>query len=105
PVMGSAQETTGRLVGKILDGEARIPIGGARIEVVGTTMRATSAVDGRYQLRDVPAGTITIKVSMIGYAPTTVTGVIITAGQAREQDVSLATMAVQLEELTVTAAA
>lgn len=105
PVLAGAQAPTGRVVGTVLDGEARIPIGGARIEVVGTALRATSAVDGKYVLRDVPVGTVTLKVSMIGYTPTTITGVVITAGAVTTQDVALGTLAVELQELTVTAQA
>jgi hypothetical protein len=105
PMVAGAQAPTGRLVGKVVDGDAKLPIGGARIEVVGSsTLRTNSNVDGRYVLRNIPAGVVTLKVSMIGYAPTTVTGIRITADSVSEQDISLGSLTVELQELTVTAA-
>lgn len=100
-----AQAPTGRLVGKVVDAEGGIPLGGARVEIVGTTLRATTAVDGRFTLAAVPEGTISLKVAMIGYTPKTVTGIVITAGKVTEQGVTLSAQALELEELTVTAAA
>ncbi|MDZ4259654.1 MAG: TonB-dependent receptor [Gemmatimonadales bacterium] len=105
PTLAAAQDGTGRIIGKVVDGEGRVPIGGARISVVGTTLRATTAVDGRFSIRDVPADTITLRVTMIGYAPTTVTGVVVLAGEVIEQDIALSGLAVELQELTITAAA
>ena len=104
PMVAGAQAPTGRLVGKVVDGEAKLPIGGARIEVVGSAIRTNSNVDGRYVLRSIPAGVVTLKVSMIGYAPTTVTGIRIAADSVSEQDISLGSLTVELQEITVTAA-
>jgi len=105
PTVSAAQDGTGRVIGKVVDGEGRVPIGGARISVVGSTLRATTAVDGRFSLRDVPSGIIALKVTMIGYAPTTVTGVVVLAGEVTSQDIALPGLAVELQELTITAAA
>lgn len=99
----SAQGQTGRIVGKVVDGEAAVPLAGARVMVVGTALATTTKVDGRYALADVPAGTVTIRVAMIGYAAKSVTEVVVKAGDVTTQDISLAGQATQLEELSVTA--
>lgn len=105
PVALLAQGTTGRLVGKVIDGDGGYPLAGARVTVVGTTLGATTAVDGRYALPAVPAGTVSIRVTMIGYSPKTVTGIAIAAGAPTTQDVTLGVVAIQLQEISVTAAA
>lgn len=97
------QAQTGRIVGKVVDGEAAVALAGARVVVVGTTLSTTTKVDGRYALSDVPAGTVTIRVAMIGYAAKSVTDVVVKAGDVTTQDISLAGQATQLEELSVTA--
>lgn len=96
---------TGRLIGRIVDADGNIPLGGARIAVVGSTQMATSAVDGRYSLSNVPAGRVALRITNIGYTPKTVTDVEITAGGVATLDVTLSPQAVQLAEITVTAAA
>ncbi len=102
----AAQEApVGRVIGRVVEGEAGAPLSGAQVEVVGTTIRAISAIDGRYTLLKVPAGPVTIAVRMIGYQPKQVTGLVVPAGGTVEQNVSLAAAVVQLEEFTVAAEA
>jgi len=96
---------TGRLIGHIVDADGNIPLGGARITVVGSTKMATSAVDGRYSLTNLPAGLVSVRITYIGYSPKTVTGIEITDGGVATLDISLSAQAVQLAEITVTAAA
>ncbi len=98
-----AQSQTGKIVGKVVDGDAAVPLAGARVVVVGTTLSTLTKVDGRYALAAVPAGTVTLRVAMIGYGPKSVTDVIVKAGDVTTQDISLGGQATQLEELSVTA--
>ena len=45
------------------------PIAGAELEVVGLGITAVAALDGRYALDDVPAGPMSVRVRMLGFAP------------------------------------
>jgi outer membrane receptor for ferrienterochelin and colicin len=100
-----AAQGTGRIVGRVVDADGNIPLGGVRISVVGTTQTATSAVDGRYSLTNVAAGMVSLKFNAIGYSPKTVTEIEVTAGGVTTFDVTMSAQAVQLAEITVTAAA
>lgn len=102
-----AQEATppaGRIVGRVVDAKSGAPILGAGVQVVGTTIGATTAVDGRFAIPRVTAGTVTLHVRRIGYGPKTVTGLELAADQTLEQDISLVPTTVQLEAVTVSAA-
>ena len=103
----SAQATpaTGRIVGRVLDGSAGNGLAAAGIQVVGTTIGAQSGVDGRFTIVGVPAGTVTLTVRRIGYAPKTITGIFLEAGQTVEQDVTLTEASLQLSAQVVTASA
>ena len=94
---------TGRVVGRIIDASTGAGLPDAGIQVVGTTVGATSVVDGRYTLASVPAGTVTLQVRRIGYAPKTITGLFLDAGKSLQQDVSLSQVSVQLTAQVVTA--
>lgn len=103
-VNASAQTaTTGRLVGRIIDASSGAGLTDAGIQVVGTTIGTMSVVDGRFTIANVPAGTVTILVRRIGYAPKTITGLYLEAGRTLQQDVSLAQASVQLTAQVVTA--
>ncbi|HKT59685.1 MAG TPA: TonB-dependent receptor [Gemmatimonadales bacterium] len=94
----------GRIIGRVVDAEQGAPVAGAQVELVDAPIRAVSALDGRYTLPDVPAGTVSIRVRMIGFAPKMVTGVVVTEGKAAVQDVAMVAEAVQLAEISVSAA-
>ena len=104
PASLSAQAGTGRIGGRVLDANTGRPIAGARVAVSGTPVRAAnSGADGTYLIRDVPAGTHSLTATYIGYGAKTVTGVQVAAGGAATQNITLATEALALAGLTVTA--
>ncbi len=103
--MRAQAPTTGRIVGRVLDAATGSALTDAGIQVVGTTLGTMSGVDGRFTIVNVPAGTVTLQVRRIGYAPKTVTGLFLEAGKVLQQDVSLAQASVQLTAQVVTAEA
>lgn len=100
-----AAPTTGRIVGRVLDAANGSGLAAAGIQVVGTTIGAQSGVDGRFTIVGVPAGTVTLTVRRIGYAPKTITGIFLEAGKTVEQDVTLAEASLQIAAQVVTASA
>ena len=71
---------TGRVIGRVVEGQRGAPVAGATVEVVGRTVSTVTAVDGRYTLERVPAGPVSLRVRMIGYGPKAVTGVVVPEG-------------------------
>jgi outer membrane receptor protein involved in Fe transport len=98
-----AAQATGRIVGRVVEGQQGAPLAGATVEVVGTDRSVTTALDGRYVLERVPAGPISVRARMIGYGPKVVTGVFVPEGGSVAQDIALATEVVQLAEISVSA--
>jgi outer membrane receptor protein involved in Fe transport len=106
PTLALAQTpTVGRIVGRVIDAESGAGLTDVGIQVVGTTLGVMSGVDGRFVLSAVPAGTVTLTVRRIGYAPKTITGIFLEAGKSVEQNVSLSLASVQLSAQVVTAEA
>ena len=101
----TAYAQTGSIVGKVLDAETGESIIGANVRLAGTTTGSTTDLDGGYEIRSVQPGTYSVAFSYIGYAPKTVTGVEVKAGQATRIDLTLSTEALGLEEVTVEARA
>lgn len=103
----SAQTTTGRVVGRVIDASHGRPVSGAQVDIVGVPgqRQTTSGVDGRFSFTDVPAGEVGIRARMIGYGPKLVTGVRVPAQGAVVQDISLNAEVLQLDEVNVTAQA
>jgi TonB-linked SusC/RagA family outer membrane protein len=98
-----AQET-GRITGTVVSAANMRPLDGAQISIEGTGMGALANAQGRYLVLNVPAGTYTVRVTMIGFA-TTQQQVTVTAGGTATADFRLTETALALEELVVTGTA
>jgi TonB-dependent receptor len=100
----NAQPTaTGRIVGRVIDagtGQGIVDVG---VQVVGTTIGVSTGLDGRFSLSNVPAGTVTLHARRIGFAPKTVTGILLGSGTTLDQDITLAAATVELTTQVVTA--
>jgi iron complex outermembrane receptor protein len=93
-----AQEPTGTVRGRVTDQESERPLQGANV-TIGSRNAVTQA-DGRYSIAGIPAGTVDMRVRMIGYTAQTVS-VTVEAGQAIDVDVALTAQAVELSEMVV----
>src|SRR5512144_1794218 len=63
---GSAWAQTGTVTGRVSE-KGGAPIAGAEVRVDSTTIHASTDGDGRYTLRDVPAGRRIVRALMLGY--------------------------------------
>ncbi len=107
PSAAAAQNapTTGRIAGRIIDAETGLGIAGVGVNVVGTTIGTQSGVDGAYGIVRVPAGTVTLLARRIGYGPKQVTGLLLPAGGAVEQNITLSTAGMELAAVSVSVSA
>jgi hypothetical protein len=103
PAVATMSAGTGRIVGKVVDARTGQGLSDAAIQVVGTTTGTSSGLEGRYGLGKVTAGTVTLHIRRLGFAPKTVTGIMLDAGKTIEQDISLDPVTVSLETQIVTA--
>lgn len=93
----------GRITGRVVDAASGAGLPDVTLHVAGSTIGATSGVDGRFTLVNVPAGAVSVQARRIGYAAKTVTGIAVVAGRTVEQSISLTAATVQLEAVTVSA--
>jgi TonB-linked SusC/RagA family outer membrane protein len=92
----------GRITGRVTDAGSNQGLVGARLQVLGTSLVATTAQDGRYVLANVPAGSYELRAFAVGYAPGKQT-VTLAPGQSVTLDLALTAVPVSLEEIVITA--
>lgn len=91
---GEAQgQATGQIAGRVTASDGA-PLSGAAVAADG--YGAITDADGRYTIAAVPAGTYTVRVSVIGYSEQT-QEVTVTAGQTATANFQLTASAVELE--------
>ncbi len=96
---GAAWAQTGTVSGRVTD-EAGAGVSGAEVRVEGTTIRATTDDQGRYELRDVPAGERSLRVLILGFK-SQVRPVSVAAGAAATLDFQLEKSVIPLPEVLV----
>lgn len=60
---------TATIAGTVTDSSTQQPVPGVQVTVAGTQRGTLTDDGGRYALRGLPAGTVTVRVQRIGYAP------------------------------------
>ncbi len=100
PSRAAAQTETGRITGTITALEGGNPVAGARVFIVGSRQIAETNPQGRYTLTVAP-GTYRLRVSAIGYTPTLMDSVPVTANQATTANFQLKHQTIELEKVVV----
>lgn len=97
-LMPSLLLAQGTIRGRVADA-AGAPLARAMVSAEGSGLRATSDDQGRYEIRGVSAGTYTMRVRLLGYAPQSAR---VTVGQGPvTQDFTLAEQVIRLSPVDV----
>ncbi|MEM6325636.1 MAG: TonB-dependent receptor [Bacteroidota bacterium] len=99
----SAFAQTGTLTGRVLDAQTADPIVGVAVILDGTTIGATTDLDGNYRISDVTAGESVIVARALGYTLARQT-VVVQAGQTTTADFRLQPARLGLGDVVVSAA-
>jgi TonB-linked SusC/RagA family outer membrane protein len=92
----------GTLSGTVTGAASGAPLQEARVFVVGTSLFASTGLDGKYKLLKVPAGTAELRVIHVGYQEQK-KSVRILDGQTATLDFAMPTSVIQLDEVVTTA--
>jgi len=95
--------TTGKIVGAVKDKETGERLVGANVVVLGTNLGAASDVDGEFFINNMPVGTYTVQVSMVGYQSVKVQNVRVSADLTTTVNFELSSKAIQVAPITVVA--
>ena len=102
-VLGSrSMDAQGTVSGTVSGVATGSPLGQTRVILVGGNVVAVTGEDGKYTLRNVPAGTVTIEALRVGYQSLK-KSVVVTDGAVATADFVLIRAVVQLQEIVTTA--
>lgn len=93
----------GKLRGNVTDKETGEPLIGATVTLEGTTLGASTDINGEYFILNVPPGAQTVKATYVGYAPVTVSEFKISAGLTSTLNFNLPPTSVQVEPVSIVA--
>jgi outer membrane receptor protein involved in Fe transport len=95
--------TTGKIAGRLTDEKTGEPIIGATVLVAGTSVGASSDLDGNYMIGSLSPGTYTLSVSVVGFRKKIVQNVQVNTDFTTRIDAKLSSEAVDMDAVVVTA--
>ncbi len=98
-----AAQTTGKIAGLIKDKDSGEALQGANITVEGAYLGASTDEDGAYYILNVPPGTYTVVVEMLGYKTVRIEDVRVSVNRTARVSSELVSSAVEGDEVIVTA--
>ncbi len=99
----SSTAQNGTLRGTVFSESNRETIPGANVFILGTTLGASSDLDGNFSINYIPAGTYTVVTSFISYKPDTLLSVKIEKGKTTALEINLKEMIFTLEGVDIVA--
>jgi TonB-linked SusC/RagA family outer membrane protein len=99
---GSSLAAQGTITGVITAAGTQQPLGQSRVLIVGGNVVTTTGDDGKYTLRNVNGGTVTVEALHVGYQSQKKV-VTVTNGQVTTADFTMVVAVVQLQEVVTTA--
>jgi outer membrane receptor protein involved in Fe transport len=102
-VRGQADEKSrGKITGRIVDHANNETLIGVPVLVEGTTLGATTDLDGKYLIENVPAGNHNLVVRYVGYSNKIVTNVMVEDSKVANVDVAMELSVQNIKEVTIT---
>ena len=95
--------TTGKISGKVIEAQTKEPTIGVNVVITGTTLGASTDLNGEYYIINVPPGTYQLRVSAVGYAPQTMSNVSVSADRTTQISFTIVPQGVELAGVDVIA--
>lgn len=92
---------TGSITGTILDSDSKEPVIGATVLVDKTTLGSLTDLEGKFLIKNVPAGTQSIVIKYLGYEDVTQTVQVESGGTAAAGQISITTTAIGMKEVEI----
>lgn len=106
-ILFSVQEvlagSSGKIAGKVIDAKTKEPLIGVNIVIVGTTLGAATDIEGKYTILDIQPKSYSLRASILGYSPVTVSDVKVSIDLTTRQDFALNESVIEGQEVLIVA--
>lgn len=102
-ISAAAPAQTGSIRGTVVDKISLEPLPSANILIVDTKLGASSDIEGRFTIRDVPFDTYQIRVSLVGYESVILSDIVVASGRETVVSVKLDQIPIGIGTVEVTA--
>ncbi|MBN2090714.1 carboxypeptidase-like regulatory domain-containing protein [candidate division KSB1 bacterium] len=94
---------TGKIAGRVVDKESGTALPGANVMIDGTFLGAAADAKGEYFIINIPAGSYSVKATMMGYEVTTKTNVLVMTNRTTQVNFTLSPTVIEGTEVSIVA--
>jgi hypothetical protein len=98
-----SQSATGTIEGIAMDLSTRAPLAGVNVVVLTTPFGGVTDAEGKFIVREIPAGSYSVRFRMVGYSTCTKTDIIVRSQRMTAVSGELAEQSIESEEVEITA--
>lgn len=99
----NAHAQTGSIGGIVIDRSTQEPLPAANVQVLGTTLGASTNSEGKFTVPSISVGDYRVRVSLVGYEPLILSDIIVATGRPTELRIQLVQSEIGLEGVEVRA--
>ncbi|MBK7257571.1 MAG: TonB-dependent receptor [Ignavibacteriae bacterium] len=100
---GQASAQTGAVSGIVVDKSTLEPLPSAAVQILGSSLGASSNEEGKFTITGIPFGTYQVRASIVGYEPEIISDVVVASGRKLDLRFELHESAIGLEGVEVRA--
>ena len=100
---GQASAQTGAVSGIVIDKSTLEPLPSAAVQILGSSLGASSNEEGKFTITGIPFGTYQVRASIVGYEPEILSDVVVASGRKTDLRFELHEAAIGLEGVEVRA--
>lgn len=101
-ILAQRIESIGHIQGSVLDAETKSPLIGVNIFIKEFQIGTTTDLEGRYLLKNVPIGLVTLTLSYIGYEGVTKTDISVKPNKTIFSNIEMSSSIIEMKEVVVT---
>lgn len=101
-VVTAQDVATGTLSGTVRNSATQSPVAGVTVTIVGTKLGAITTSAGKFTIKKIPAGIVSVRVSAVGYTARVLSDVVISTGKPNQLDIDITESAVTTQKVEVT---
>jgi hypothetical protein len=100
--MSKTAAQTGSITGVVVNQQTQEPLAAVNVLVLGTQVGASTSLDGKFSIQNIPVGTYELRASLVGFQTLIVSDVVVRVGKPVEVKIQLLQTPIGLAEVEAT---
>jgi len=102
-ILAGNKESGGEISGKVVDKKTKMPLIGVNVYVNNKNIGASTDINGKYNIKNLPVGDYEVIISYLGYKKQTKVNVIVRSGRSTYLNIEMTEESIKIDQVIVSA--